>query len=274
MLAINSLLFVPGSRPERFEKARAGGAGLTVIDLEDAVAPGDKETARKAAFEAIAHDAAGYALRINPLDTAFGIEDIAALLGAKTRPETILLPMVEEARDVEIVAHVLGDACPTVIPLIETPRGLRHALEIARVERVGAVMFGGGDFASELGVKLGWEPLLAARQALILACAEACKPAIDVPFIHLDDAQGLADECARAKALGFGAKAAIHPRQVATIEDAFVPSESEVNEAKEALQAYEQGGERAIRHKGRMLEAPMVKNYRAVVARSRGNADA
>jgi citrate lyase subunit beta/citryl-CoA lyase/(S)-citramalyl-CoA lyase len=262
-----SLLFVPGSRPDRFAKARAGGAGLTVIDLEDAVAAQDKDSARAAALAEVARGRQGWAIRINGIRTAAGVRDLAALLDAEILPETLLVPMVEEAGDLAVIAGALGERCPALIPLIETPRGLRHALAIARHEKVIAVMFGGGDFSAELGVELAWEPLLAARQQLVLACAEAGKPAIDVPFVRLEDAAGLAEEAARARALGFVAKAAIHPAQIAAIHAAFLPSAAEVAEAREALAAYEAGGGRAIRFRGRMLEAPFIIRYRALLAR-------
>lgn len=269
MFSSNSILFVPGSRPERFAKARAGGAGVTVIDLEDAVPAADKDSAREAALAQVAEDGAGWAIRINPVTTPEGEADLAALRQAQGLPEFLFLPMVQEASEVETAARALGDRCPALVPLIETPRGLRHALAIAQGPNVAAVMFGGGDFSSELGVELAWEPLLTARQLLILACAEAGVPAIDVPFIHLDDENGLAEECARARAIGFAAKAAIHPRQVAAIEGAFTPTASEVNEAAEALRAFDEAGGKVIKFKGRMLEAPIVKQYRAVIARSK-----
>lgn len=262
-----SLLFVPGSRPDRFAKARAAGAGLTVIDLEDAVAAADKDSARAAALEAVAEDPRGWGIRLNAVRTAAGIRDLAALVDAPAVPAMLLVPMVEEAGDLAVIAGALGDRCPPLIPLIETPRGLRHALAIAAHEKVAAVMFGGGDFSGELGVELAWEPLLAARQQLILACAEARKPAIDVPFVKLEDEAGLADEVARARAIGFSAKAAIHPAQLPAIHAAFRPSDAEVAEAREALAAYEAGGGRAIRFRGRMLEAPFIIRYRALLAR-------
>ena len=267
MFAASSLLFVPGSRPDRFAKARAAGAGLTIIDLEDAVAADDKDTAREAALNEAASDGARLAIRINAVATAAGAADLADFARAANLPSTLLVPMVETADELRTVASALGDRCPALIPLIETPRGLRHALSIARAPNVTAVMFGGADFAGELGVALAWEPLLAARGALILACAEARVPAIDVPYIALDDSDGLTEECRRAKALGFAAKAAIHPSQIAAIEGVFAPSEAEVAEAHEALAAYRNGGERAIRFKGRMLEAPLVKRYRAILVR-------
>lgn len=262
-----SLLFVPGSRPDRFAKAKAGGADLTVIDLEDAVAAEDKASARDVALGQMAQDKNAWAIRINPVPTAAGIRDLAVLVDTDTLPDVLLVPMVESAAELNVIVGVLGDRCPALLPLVETPKGLRHALEIASHDAVTAMMFGGGDFSGELGVELAWEPLLAARQQFILACAEAKKPAVDVPFIKLDDEAGLADECAKARAIGFAAKAAIHPRQLGVIKTAFAPSEAEVAEAREALAAYAAGGERAIRFNGRMLEAPFIKRYRAVIAR-------
>ena len=270
MFAVNSVLFVPGSRPDRFAKARAAGAGLTVIDLEDAVAACDKNSAREAALAQVAGGGPDWAIRCNAVATAAGIADLSVLISAEALPSVLLVPMVESPVELEIVAKALGERCPDLIPLIETPRGLRHAREIASAPKVAAVMFGGADFSGELGVALSWEPLFAARSALLLACAEAKVPAIDVPFIDLDNLVGLAEECVRARALGFAAKAAIHPAQVAAIEAAFTPTAAELAEAEEGIAAYLAAGERAIRFKGKMLEAPVVKRYRAVLYR-RGN---
>lgn len=270
MFAANSLIFVPGSRPDRFAKARASGAGLVAIDLEDAVAAADKEAARDAALAQIGDGGKGWAIRCNGIATAAGIADLAAFAKADALPPVLLVPMVESAVELEIVAKVLGERCPELVPLIETPKGLRRALDIASAPNVAAVMFGGADFSGELGVALSWEPLAAARAALLLACAEAKVPAIDVPFIELDNQAGLEAECALARAMGFAAKAAIHPAQVAAIEAAFTPTKAEVAEAEEAIAAYIEAGERAIRFKGKMLEAPVVKRYRAVLSR-KGN---
>ncbi len=274
VFAASSLLFVPGSRSDRFGKAREASAGLTVIDLEDAVAPSDKHEARKAAMKAVVDDRYGLAIRINAVTTRAGIADLHELADSSPLPAFLLVPMVECATELGVIRGALGEACPHLIPLVETPRGLRHALAIASADKVAALMFGGGDFSGELGVALAWEPLLAARQQIVLACAEARIPAIDVPFVGLDDEQGLRTECEQARAMGFAAKAAIHPRQVATIEKTFEPSERECTEAAEALKAYEAGGQKAIRHHGRMLEAPLVKHYRAILARKERNAHA
>ena len=273
MFAANSLNFVPGSRGDWFAKARGAGAGLTVIDLEDAVRPADKDTARATALDAIANDA-GFGLRINAVTTRAGIADLHHLADAEVLPAMLLVPMVEIAAELAVVRGALGERCPGLIPLIETPRGLRHALDIAQAPGVSAMLFGGADFSGELGVVLSWAPLLAARHAIILACAEARIPAIDVPFVHLDDEAGLREECEAAKALGFACKAAIHPRQVDIINTVFAPSAADIAEATEALSAYEEAGGKAIRHSGRMLEAPLVKHYRALLARSEGQTNA
>ncbi|MEL7519233.1 MAG: aldolase/citrate lyase family protein [Pseudomonadota bacterium] len=134
--------------------------------------------------------------------------------------------MVETAAELDVIAGVMGDRCPDLVPLVETPRGLRHALEIVSHAKDSALMLGGADFSSELGVELAWDPLLGARHAMVLACAEAGKPAIDVPYIHLDDEDGFAAECSRAAALGFPCMAVIHPCQVPHANAAFSPTEA------------------------------------------------
>lgn len=267
MFAFNSLLFVPGSRPDRFAKAKASGAGLTVIDLEDAVPSPQKQAARDAALAVEGIDAAGWAIRINPVASGAGIADLAALGTGAILPGHLLLPMVEDARDIEITRAALGEHCPPLIAMIESPRGLRHALVIAQQPGLAAMMFGGVDFAAKLGVPMAWEPLLAARQQLVLACAEAGLALIDVPYLDLNDTDGLASECRAARAIGIVAKAAIHPAQVPVIEREFSPSDAELAEAEEALEAFAKAGGGVIRHKGRMLEAPIIQSYRAVLAR-------
>lgn len=258
---LTSILFVPGSTPARFGKALASEADLVVIDLEDAVSADAKDAARAAAIDAAGPRAA---IRINPLATREGLADILALADAPTRPALIFVPKVESPAEVGILRGVLPE--DGIVPLIETPAGLRHAAAIAAMPGVAAMMFGGGDMAAELGVALAWEPLQFARQAFLLACAEAGVPAIDVPWIALDDAAGLADECAHARAIGFQAKAAIHPAQLDAIHTAFRPSPALVAEAREALAAHEAAGGGAIRFNGRMLEAPIVRRYQRIAA--------
>lgn len=270
MFAASSLLFVPGSRPDRFGKAAGAGADCVVIDLEDAVADSDKADARNAALAHLAQaGGAAFALRINGLATAHGLRDILALKEAGCMPAALLVPMVESPSELSILAQVLDTPAIDLVPLIETAAGLRAAAEIAAAPQVAALMFGGGDLSAELGVELAWEPLLTARSLVVLAAAGARVPAIDVPWLALDDLDGLAAETARAKGLGFAAKAAIHPAQVSVINGVMRPSAQEIAQAKAAVAAYEAGGRRAIRHQGRMLEAPIIRRYQRVLAAGR-----
>lgn len=273
MISFTNFLFVPGNRADRIAKALETDADLVCMDLEDSVPAAEKDSARAIALDALAsHGSPRLALRINGLMTRAGIEDLVALARSANRPPVLFLPMVESPRDAEQAAAILGPDGPRLIPLIETVRGLRHADAIGAVDAVCALMFGGGDFSAELGVSLAWEPLLAARSALVMSCATNRIPAIDVPFIQLDDDAGLRAECCAAKALGFAAKAAIHPRQIATIGAVMRPTQAEVVEAAEAIAAFEAGGGKAIAFRGRMLEAPVMQRYFRIIA-SAGKSD-
>lgn len=265
--AIKTMLFVPGDRPDRFGKALASGADLVCIDLEDAVAASDKDAARFATIEALATlDRRRVAVRINGLATAEGLRDLLAIAGATALPAFLFVPMVASACHVEIVRAVVREAVG-IVPLIETPAGLAQARDIAAATGVAAMMFGGGDMAASLGVELAWEPLALARAQFVLACAGRGFPLIDVPFVRLEDEAGLAEEARRAQALGFTAKAAIHPAQVAAIRRVFAPGADELAEARASVAAFRAGGGRAVRHGGRMLEEPLIRRYQAMLDR-------
>jgi (S)-citramalyl-CoA lyase len=273
---LQSLLFVPGSRPDRFAGALASGADAVCIDLEDAVPSSGKAAAREAALSAIAADESGrLILRCNGIGTIEGIHDLAAIAGAAAQgaklPPLLLLPKVESADQLMVLAELCGDRIG-LVPLIESPRGLKAAAAIGGVAGVAAMMFGGGDLSAELGVALAWEPLLIARSLFILACAEAGVPAIDVPWIQQDDPAGLDDETRRAKALGFAAKAAIHPAQVAAIHAVLRPTSDEIEEARAAEIAFAEAGGAAVRFRGRMLEAPVMRRYRQILEQEQQHA--
>lgn len=273
---LQSLLFVPGSRPDRFAGALASGADAVCIDLEDSVPAPDKAAARESALAAIAGDETGrLILRCNGLGTIDGVQDLGAIASALAKganaPPLLLLPKVENAEQLTVLAQLTGDRLG-LVPLIESPRGLRAAAAIGSVPGVAAMMFGGGDLSAELGVELAWEPLSVARGLFILACAEAGVPAIDVPWIRLDDAPGLEDETRRAKALGFAAKAAIHPAQIPTIHAVMRPTSDEVDEAHAAEIAFAEAGGGAVRFRGRMLEAPVMRRYRRILEQEQHHA--
>jgi (S)-citramalyl-CoA lyase len=266
-ISIQSMLFVPGTKPDRFAKALASGADCVCIDLEDAVPVAEKAAARAAALAAVADLAdSRLAIRINGLMTRAGLADLLTLAEAAVRPRLIFVPMVESAQEMAQARTIIADPAVRFVPLIETVAGLRAADAITADPGTAMLMFGGGDFSAQLGTPLAWEPLAVARAQLVMAAAGANVPALDVPFIDMGDAAGLAEECRRAKALGFAAKAAIHPAQVAVIHEIFRPTAAELVEAEEALAAFAAAGRRPVRHNGKMLEAPVVRRFEQLLA--------
>lgn len=258
---------MPASKPDRFTKALASGADLICIDLEDSVPANGKAEARVSVIEYLpALDLARVAVRTNGLRTADGLADLLALRESAAKPSLIFLPMVESPAEVAIARSVAGEGVDGFVPLVETALGLRRAVDIANESSVAAMMFGGGDLSSDLGVALEWGPLLVARSQLVMACAEAKVRCVDVPYTSLDDDAGLEEECRRAKALGFHAKAAIHPRQIEIIAGIMRPTDAELAGAREAILAFEQSGGAAVRHKGKLLEAPMIDGFRKLLA--------
>jgi (S)-citramalyl-CoA lyase len=237
-----SWLFTPATRPDRFPRAAILGADVLIIDLEDAVAPADKPAARANALAYCRSAPMGirHALRIN-------------------------LPKTESAAHLRILDRLLTEAAqPTrLIGLIESARGLAKLQDIAAATpRLQGLMFGAGDMAADLGATAAWEPLLHARAAIVTACAMADIAAIDSPFFGIGDAAALAREAAAAAAMGFGAKAAIHPNQVAAINAAFTPSAAELATARRILAACEAGVGVVD---GRMVDAAMARRARRLL---------
>lgn len=265
--SLHSILFVPGNRPDRFDKALASDASLICIDLEDAIARPEKERARQAAIDFLANRASPrIAIRINGMSTREGLADLLAMTTAPRPPALLLVPKVQTPSELKQIDSVLGK-CPSVLlPIIENCEGLAHAYAIAAAPRVTALLFGGGDLAGELGVAMAWEPLFAARAQIVQACTRAHVPALDVPFIEIGDNVGLAEETTRVKALGFSGKVAIHPKQVAIINACFKPSAQEIAEAREAMDAFAVAGRSAVAFKGKLLEAPLVRRYQRILA--------
>jgi (S)-citramalyl-CoA lyase len=237
-----SWLFTPATRPERFVKASQVGADVAILDLEDAVAPGDKERARTTALDYLTGNPANgalHALRINGLDTRAGISDLDALLGSKAAPDFLVLPKTETAGHLEILARLLTAAgkATRLIGLIESARGLAAVEAIATATpRLAGLMLGAADMAADLGATAPWKPLLGLVSGrLITACAVAGVMPVDSPFFDLHDEPGLKEEVACALALGFSAKAAIHPAQIGAINAAFTPSAEAVERARKIL---------------------------------------
>jgi citrate lyase beta subunit len=274
MLPLRSLLFVPASRPDRFAKALAAGADLVCADLEDAVAPADKAAARDAAigFLRDAGGAPARAVRMNGLRTPEGLADLAAVAALGGASGALLLPKAEHAEEIAILDALLtaSGSGLSLIPLIESARGIRNAADIAAASpRVAALFLGGVDLAAELGVAPDATGLATARGLLVLAARGAGVGLIDVPSLELRDPEAAGREALAAKRLGFTAKAVLHPAQVAAVNAAFTPSQAEVTEALRYVRAFAEAKGGVATLDGKLVEKPVIKRMEQVIASAR-----
>jgi (S)-citramalyl-CoA lyase len=264
-----SWLFTPANRPDRFAKAAAADADVVILDLEDAVAPKNKAQARRDALDYLANnpsDGVLHALRINGLDTTAGISDLEALLASSAAPDFLVLPKTETIGHLQILDRLLTSAGKgtRLIGMIESAHGLAAAEAIATATpRLAGLMLGAADMAADLGATIAWEPLAFARGRLIAACALAGVSPIDAPFFHLHDEAGLKQEAVAAVALGFSAKAAIHPAQIGEINAALTPSAEAVERAR-AILAENTKGVGTV--DGQMIDEAVARKARRTLA--------
>lgn len=278
---LRSFLFVPGNRPERFDKARASGADIYCIDLEDAVPAPEKAAARDAALAHIAGRGAekdtGPAcyFRINTLTSAAGLQDLLALAAAAQDgllPDCIVLPKATSAFEISQVSHVFNHHPGLkIMPMIETPQGLEQLpAMLAHSACIEAVAFGFADYAAVTGSDMGWDALLMARSTIISAASARGVPCLDGPWFDIPDIDGLRQEAGRVSRLGFKGKLAIHPTQVAPINESFQPTGKEVDWAGEVITAFEQSGGGVVSVNGMMIDQPVVDQARRILAAAPG----
>ncbi|NMM07622.1 CoA ester lyase [Polaromonas sp.] len=252
-------LFVPGNRPERFAKALAAGADRIIIDLEDAVAPADKAAARAAIAEWMGH--AGEArekvlIRINDAATAWHGEDLALIHAVQSR--SVMLPKCEAAAQVAAVLAQLASSA-SVLPLIETARGLLALPAIAAAPGVARLAFGALDYMLDLDIPADSLALdYAAAQLAIASRAAGLAPPVAGVTPALDAARVSAD-MGHARSLGFGAKMCIHPSQVAAVHAALAPRAEELVWAQRVMQAWQAASSGAIQVDGKMVDLPVVR---------------
>jgi citrate lyase subunit beta/citryl-CoA lyase len=276
---MRSKLFVPGSRPELFEKAMATEADALSIDLEDAVDESRKDEARAhvAAFLHRRRAAKRLIVRVNGLGTRHFIADLEAI--APGRPDLINLPMVERADDVRAAAEALaaieqrhGLREPIgFLANIETPQGLRRAAEIAAADaRVAGLQLGLADLLEPLGIDRGHAMAVQQIQLQVrLAAGESGRWACDSVFAGVKDPEGFTREAEVARRLGFIGKSCIHPSQVALANAAFRPTDGEIVRAQRIVTAAAEAEQQrlgAYLVDGQMIDAPFVARAREVVA--------
>ena len=271
---LTSLLFTPGTRPERFEKVPGSGADGIIIDWEDAVPVPEKDFVREENIawlkerERVGAPPFVTAVRINDLRSPHGRADLDALNVAALRLDVVVLPKVESASEVHAAARKLFGE-PRLICLIETVLGVRYAPEIAAASpQVAALAFGGFDLSAETGGEPTWDALLWPRTQVVHAAASAGVQALDQPFIEFNDEAGLEAECARVRALGFSGKLAIHPKQCAPIKAAFQPTPVQIERAQRIVTAFETAKGHVANIDGQMIDLPMYRSAQRVLARA------
>jgi citrate lyase subunit beta / citryl-CoA lyase len=281
----NTYLFVPGNRPERFAKALASGADRIIIDLEDAVAPADKATARAAIVGwmggavSTADERSKVLIRINDVATPWHADDLA--LARSVQAMCVMLPKCEAASQVaQVLAHLAAGA--TVLALVETARGLLAVNDIAPAPGVARLAFGSLDYMVDLDIpslrgegEAGGAGAVgdasnialdfAANQIAIASRAAGLPSPVAGVTPELDAARVTAD-MAHARALGFGAKMCIHPAQVAAVRAALQPSAQELAWAQRVLQAWQTSAGGAIQVDGKMVDRPVVLKAERIVA--------
>ncbi|WP_426766588.1 HpcH/HpaI aldolase/citrate lyase family protein [Pseudarthrobacter sp. 1G09] len=268
-----ALLFCPADRPERYRKA-AARADAVILDLEDAVAPGDKQRARGAILAQVGSageepelDPSRTIVRINPAGTEEFEKDLHCL--AHTPYRTVMLAKAESADQLRALAGY------QVVALCETALGVLNAPAIAAAPNVVALMWGAEDLLATLGGTSsrtddgGYRAVaLHARSTVLVAARAFGKQAVDAVYVNIPDTDGLAAEAADAVASGFSSKACIHPTQAAVVREAYAPSDADVAAAAELLDAAAEAGSGVFRHHGKMIDGPILKHAESILRRA------
>ena len=258
-----SVLYIPASKERALEKARGLAVDAIIFDLEDAVAVEEKAAARDMLAAALAQDFGSRfrIVRINALDTEWGLADIAATKGA----DAVLLPKVNSAADVEALAALVGDM--PIWAMMETPLGILNAAEIAAHGQLAGMVMGTNDLAKDLNCRFRADrlPLMTSLQMCLLAARSHGVVAIDGVYNAFKDEDGLRAECEQGRDMGFDGKSLIHPAQLAVTNAAFAPSADEVDLARRQIEAFE-----AAEAQGQgvaVVDGRIVENLHIVTAR-------
>jgi len=272
-----SVLYMPGANARALEKSRTLPADALIFDLEDAVAPDMKVTARNQVIAAV--ESGGYGkreimIRTNGLNTPWGYDDLVAV--AKVGTDAVLLPKVESAETVrQAEAVLLSHGAPgdlAIWCMMETPRAMLHAEEIADASpRLGGLVMGTSDLAKDLqaqhtAMRL---PLITALGLCLLAARAARLAILDGVYLDLNDHDGFVDSCRQGAELGFDGKTLIHPKQLAAANEVFAPSDEEVRLSRQIIEAYAQAeaqGRGVVVVDGKLIERLHVDHAERVVA--------
>jgi len=281
---MRTALFVPGSRPDRVDKAAKSGADAIIIDLEDAVALSEKAIARPKVREKILeHVNKEIIVRVNGLDSGFIQEDLEAVIVEGLG--CIIVPKVEDKEHVREIHRLLlavekekgmEPGAIAIIPLIESARAIENVFEIVSERtlpaRLFTVAFGAADYTLDMGIEITREgtELFYPRSRIPIACRAAdIDPPLDTPFmIDLKDREALKADARRAKQLGFQGKLCIHPNQIEPCHEIFSPTREEILYAERVIQAFDEAEARgiaAIHLDDKFVDYPVVEKARRVL---------
>tara|TARA_B100000131_G_scaffold107983_1_gene104809 strand:- start:484 stop:1353 length:870 start_codon:yes stop_codon:yes gene_type:complete len=268
-----SFIFTPGLKPEMYPKALASGTDMVCIELEDGIAPKDKEEARKKALNLFkdkqVDDGIERIIRINSVREHFGILDLQEILISENPPPAIMLPKVKTPDEVVLVDTLLsekGHDCRLHV-IIETNEGLENAYDIgSSSSRIEALFFGGVDMAAELRCKNEWEPLLYARSRVVHAASSNGLDVIDVPYLDLEDMEGMKNLAIKARDLGFTGKGSVHPKQIRILNEVFTPDIQAIKRAKRILDTFRQADTGLVVIDGKLIEKPVIREMQRIVS--------
>jgi (S)-citramalyl-CoA lyase len=256
-----------------FPKALASGADIVCVELEDGIAPKDKAEARQKALALFevpqADDGVERIVRINSMRERFGIEDVNAVLANKTPPPALMMPKVRTPDEVVMLDQLLTEAshATRLHVIIETNEGLEAAFEIAKCSsRIDAMFFGGVDMAAELRCKNTFESMIYARSRVVHASAAAGLDVIDVPFLDLEDPEGMRVEAEKVRDLGFSGKGSIHPKQIAALNEVFTPTQAQIARARRIISEFEKADTGLAVIDGKLIEKPVLRDMYRIVA--------
>jgi citrate lyase beta subunit len=274
-----SYLFIPATDTEALERAREGPADAIVLDMEDALKPPAKPDGRRtarAALEERSRDSKPHVVRVNGLDTEWGVSDLEVLLSTERPPDALLLPDVRSESDVDVVDDLVREAGHEdetgIVPLVERPAAVFRAHEIARASPlVSALAFGMGDLRRHLGTLAQSDADVSLPRYLVSLAASAVDvPAIDTPYLQRDDPTGLRMDTREGRRMGYDAKLTFLSDQISEINELFTPSIEEVERSRHFIDAFESAPdeEGAIYVDGTFLDKPVVEAHRERVVRA------
>ncbi|GAB3057478.1 HpcH/HpaI aldolase/citrate lyase family protein [Salinicoccus sesuvii] len=273
-------LFIPGDKKKFLEKVNELQADVIIFDLEDSVVPKDKKKAREMVEAALRQTKPGSRnfVRVNDIHSPFFIDDISTLAG--TAPDGIVIPKVNTQDEMMIAdfllrnyekANNLAIGSISIVPLIETGKGIMNVVDIAKsTKRVEALAFGAEDYMLDVSIpKDEGNALLYARSILVTASSAAdIAPPIDSVYTDFNDPEGLKTASLRSRGFGFQGRLVIHPKQLETINEIFAPTDYEIEEARKIVEAYETSfndGDGALQVNGKMIDAPIAERAKKIL---------